>query len=126
MFVRCGKWLVIALLVLTTGTHWLALQTIAWTTMLAANLTTSSLSQAVSDTFGGEHPCPLCKTVAAGKKAEKDSEATAPMLKMEYPPVTEPIVLFAPTAFSLLPQANVFADSLSSKPPQPPPRSFFV
>jgi hypothetical protein len=126
MFARCGKWLVIILLVLTTGTHWLALQTVAWTTMLAANLTISSLSQAVSDTFDGEHPCPLCKTVAAGKKAEKESEATAPVLKMEYPPVTDQIALFAPAAFSLLPQANIFADSLSHKPPLPPPRSFFV
>jgi len=117
---------VIALLVLTTGTHWIALQTIAWTTMLAANLTTSSFTEAVSDTFDGEHPCCMCKAIEAGKKAEKKSEAVAPVLKMEYPPATEKIVLFAPSRFQLLPQNHFFADAVSSRPPFPPPRSFLV
>ena len=51
---RFGKILVIAALVLMTGAHWAALQTVAWTTMLANNLRTQSLTQAVSDTFDGE------------------------------------------------------------------------
>jgi hypothetical protein len=126
VFVRLGKCLVIALLVLTTGTHWIALQAVAWTTMLAANLTTSSFREAVSDTFDGEHPCCLCKTVAAGKKAQKESEAATPVLKMEFPLVAERIRIFAPSIFRLLPQDNVFAGLLSHKPPLPPPRSIFV
>jgi hypothetical protein len=126
VFARCGKWLVIAMLVLTTGAHWAVLQTVAWTTMLAANLTASSFSQAVSDTFDGEHPCPLCKKLAAAKKAGKKSEDAAPGLKMEYPPAAESIVLFAPASFQLLPLRNAFADSVSFKPPLPPPRGCFA
>ena len=58
--------------------------------MLAANLSSQqSLTEAVSQTFDGEHPCPLCKAIAAGKKSGKKSEAIAPVLKMEFPPVAD-------------------------------------
>lgn len=116
----------IALLVLTTGTHWIALQTIAWTTMLAANLTTSSFSQAVNDTFDGEHPCCLCKAVKAGRQTEKESKAAALVLKMEFPEMTEAIALVPPALFELLPQPEYFAEALFSRPPLPPPRSFLA
>ena len=126
MSVRCGKILVVLALVLATGLHWAALQTIAWTTMLAANLTTSSFSEAVSDTFDGGHPCCLCKAIKAAKQSEKKSEAVAPALKMEFPPVAEKIDLFPPAQFDLLPEQNIFADSLGAPPPSPPPRSLFA
>lgn len=118
--------LVVAALVLTTGAHWAALQTVAWTTMLADNLRSDSFSEAVSKTFDGEHPCCMCKAIAAAKKAEKKSEAVAPSFKMEYPPVAEKLNLFPPAQFELLPQHNFFADLFSSPPPLPPPRHFFV
>jgi len=77
---------VVAALVLTTGAHWAALQTVAWTTMLAANLSSQqSLAEAVSETFDGKHPCPLCKAITAAKKSEKKSELVSPTLKMEFP-----------------------------------------
>jgi hypothetical protein len=127
VFARFGKCLVVIALVLATGAHWAALQTIAWTTMLAANLASQqSLTEAVTQTFDGDHPCPLCKAIAAGKKSEKKSEAIAPVLKMEFPPVAERFVLIAPKLFPVFSPANTFADSVSSKPPVPPPRSFPV
>ena len=114
-------------LVLATGLHWAALQTVAWTAMFAANLASQqSLTEAVSQTFDGEHPCPLCKAIAAGKKSEKKSEAIAPALKMEFPPVADRFVLIAPKPFAVFSPVNVFADSVSSKPPVPPPRNFPV
>ena len=51
----------------TLGPQWTALQTVAWTTMLANNLRTEFVTKAVSNTFDGEHPCPLCKALAAAK-----------------------------------------------------------
>lgn len=113
-------------LVLATGLHWAALQTVAWTTMLANNLRCDSFSEAVGKTFDGQHPCCLCKAIAAAKKAEKKSEAVSPVLKMEFPPVAESTVMVSPAQFKILPQQNRFADAFSSKPPAPPPRSFFV
>lgn len=126
MFVRLGKFLVIVALVLTTGAHWAALQTVAWTTMLANNLCSKSVSEAVSETFDGRHLCPLCRAIAAAKKSEKKSEAVSQVLKMEFPPVAETPTLTSPTQFEILPPQNSFAESLSSEPPVPPPRVFFA
>lgn len=126
MFARFGKFLVVLTLVLATGAHWAALQTVAWTTMLASNLHRDSFSEAVSKTFDGEHPCCLCKAIAAAKKSEKKSEAVSPVLKMEFPPTAEKPVLFPPSHFAVLPLHDSFAESLSSKPPLPPPRGFFA
>ena len=126
MFTRCGKFLVIAVLVLTTGAHWAALQTVAWTTMLANNLRTHSVTEAVSQTFDGEHLCCLCKAIAAAKSRSKNPEAVAPILKMEFPPAAQSVVLVSPSSFQILPLKNSFAAAIPSKPPLPPPRSFFV
>lgn len=123
---RSRKLLVVIALVGATGAHWAVLQTVAWTTMLASNLCQQPVAQAVAQTFDGEHPCPLCKAIAAGKKSEKKSEAIAPVLKMEFPPVAERFVLIAPKPFAVFPTVNVFADSAFAKPPVPPPRTLFV
>ena len=123
MFARSGKVLVVLALVLTTGLHWAALQTVAWTTMLAANLTTSSVGEAVSDTFDGAHPCPLCKAITAGKKSEKQSDQTPLKLKLEFPPVAEKFVLFAPKVGEPFASVDRFAESFSPQPLLPPPRN---
>ncbi len=122
VFVRWGKIFVIAALVIMTGGHWMALQTLAWTTMLVKNLQTQSVSQAVSQTFDGEHPCCLCKAIKAGKNAEKKSETVAPVLKMEFTPVAEKIILYPPANFDCLPLENSFATAFTSPPLLPPPR----
>jgi len=118
---------VVAALVLTTGAHWAALQTVAWTTMLAANLSSQhSLTAAVSETFDGKHPCPLCRAIAAGKKSEKKSEAVSVTLKLEFPPVVQGAFIYPPLHLKMVPAANCFAASRSQKPPVPPPRGFSV
>jgi hypothetical protein len=123
---RCGKILVVLALVLTTGLHWAALQTVAWTTMFASNLRGQGITEAVTRTFDGKHPCCLCKAIAAAKKSEKKSEAVSPGLKLEFPPLVEETVLVPPAQFEMIRPQNIFADSLSLKPPVPPPRSLPV
>ena len=126
MFARRGKILVIALLVLTTGAHWAALQTVAWTKMLASNLRHDSLAEAVSKTFDGEHPCCLCKAIAAAKKSEKKSEDASPVLKMEFPPVAGNWNLIPLARSERTSRKSFVAELLSSPPPLPPPRVCFV
>jgi hypothetical protein len=123
---RLGKFLVVAALVLTTGAHWAALQTVAWTTMLASNLRSHSVSDAVAQTFDGEHLCPLCRAIAAAKKSEKKSEAVSSTVKLEFPPAAQKIFLSPPAQFEVLSAADCFAETLSQKPPVPPPRGFSV
>jgi hypothetical protein len=126
VFARSGKCLVVLALVLATGLHWAALQTVAWTTMLAGNLCGESFTEAVSQTFDGQHLCPLCRAIAAAKKSEKKSEAVASTLKMEFPPVAEHFALIPPSPVSALSRAGLFAEATFPKPPLPPPRSLFA
>ena len=115
--------MIVALLA-ASGAHWAALQSVAWTTMLAENLQSTSLSQALVKTFDGKHPCPLCKSVAAGKAAEQKSDFTVELKKLEYPPAPDRFV--TPAQFQLLPQVNFSAEALTHEPTVPPPRAFFV
>jgi len=126
VLVRCGRFFLVVILAATLGLHWTLLQTIAWTTMLADNLQSCSLHDAVVKTFDGKHPCCLCKAIAAGKKSEKKNEFTTQIQKLEFPPAGKNSVLIAPSSFELLPQGNFFAKSLPQKPPTPPPRGLFA
>jgi hypothetical protein len=124
VFFRIGKLFLILALVAMLGAHWALLQAVAWTTMLADNLHTNSFRDAVTMTFDGQHPCPICKAIAAGKKSEKKSETVSPALKLEFPPVAEHFVLIAPSQFELLPLENSSAKSSAQKPLLQPPRNF--
>jgi hypothetical protein len=126
VLIRFGKIFVIVALITTTGAHWAALQSVAWTTMLADNLRTRSLSESVSRTFDGNYPCPICRAIAAAKQSEKKSEFTAQTQKLEFTPARENFVPIAPSHFQLLQVANAFAESFSQTPLTPPPRGFFV
>jgi hypothetical protein len=121
-----GKCCVIVALVVSTGAHWAALQTVAWTAMFVDNLRTDSLVEAVTHTFDGKHPCALCKAITAGKKSEQKGEFTLQTQKLEFPPSPENFTLVAPSHFQLLPLANAFAESLPLRPPTPPPRNLFA
>ena len=117
--------LIVAVLA-ATGAHWNVLQSIAWTRMLADNLTTCSFTEALQKTFDGKHPCCLCKVIAAGKKSEQKKEFTAPIQKFEFPPVNTKLILIVPVDFRLVLPAGTCAVALSQPPPTPPPRGLFV
>src|ERR1700733_4417161 len=117
---------VVLALVATLGAHWVLLQTVAWTTMLANNLYTHSVKEAVTETFDGNHPCPLCKAIAAGKQSEKKTDFSFQSQKLEFPPAKENFVLIAPPKSKNFSAANSFAKSLTQKPLLQPPRGFFV
>jgi len=124
VFKRLGK--IVLALVAMLGAHWALLQTVAWTTMLADNLCTQPVKEAVTETFDGNHPCNICKAIAAGKQSEKKTEFSFETQKLEFPPLKENFVLIAPSLFQLLPQENFSAKSLAQKPLIQPPRGFFV
>jgi hypothetical protein len=64
----------VSVLVLSLGLHWALLQTVAWTGMLLTYSRGTSLSEAVTKTFDGQHPCALCKFVENGRAEEKEQE----------------------------------------------------
>ena len=75
MFKRLGKIFLVLALVATLGAHWALLQTVAWTTMLAENLCSHihSPRKPWTETFDGNHPCEMCKAIAAEKQSEKEN-----------------------------------------------------
>ena len=117
-----GRAALIVALCLSLGLQWFALQSFAWATMLVENARSAPLSEAVARTFDGAHPCDLCHAVAAGKKAEKKTEALPVFAKVDFicpprltlrPPAPAPFVYQALTVVAL---------TRSQPPPVPPPR----
>ena len=66
-----GRGVIVALLCVSIGLHWIALQSVAWGVMLVAYSQSCSLREAVAKTFDGKHPCNLCKHVSVAQHAPK-------------------------------------------------------
>ena len=111
------------MLLAITGGPWSVMQTVAWTAMLAGNLRAQCFSQAVTRTFDGQHPCSLCKAIAAGRKSEGKSELTPPATKLEFPPVCRSVSPVESDCALLLIVPVRIVKSLTQQPPTPPPRA---
>ncbi len=112
------------LLALSLGLHWTVMQSFAWAGMLVRRAQTETFAVALKTTFDGQHPCQVCKAVAAGKAAERHAEGTSFLPKLEIcnavtiacwiqPPSTAPLRVFE----------NGVQDRGDDAPPLPPPRS---
>ncbi|HTH49547.1 MAG TPA: hypothetical protein VMB21_18680 [Candidatus Limnocylindria bacterium] len=121
---RTVKFAAALLLSLTLGLHWAMLQSVAWTSMLVQRTQTSSFTAALKSTFDGHHPCKLCQIVRDGKGAEKKSEATLKLVKLEAsaPSETPLFVLPARPVSRLLPSPADWI-ARAEVPPVPPPRA---
>jgi len=120
---RVRNALLIVVLLAGTGAPWGALQSVAWTRMLAENLRTGSFADAISRTFDGRHPCSLCKVIASAKKSEKRAEYPPPLTKLEFPLAAQSLLLVAPTRFQVVPISSELVEPLTQPPPTPPPRA---
>lgn len=118
-----GRAATILALCLSLGFHWLALQSVAWTTMLVANVRHTPLSEAVARTFDGNHPCSLCHAVATGKKSEKKSELPAPVAKMDLICTTRTPRWLPPWVPYDYARVRCAIPKRFLSPPAPPPRS---
>ncbi len=86
MFRAAGRFVTILALCCAIGLHWIALQSLAWTTMIVEYSKHAPLRAAITQTFDGAHPCSLCHAVNAGKNSEKktDLQSTTPKIDMIY------------------------------------------
>jgi hypothetical protein len=122
VLLRLAKFILVLALASSIGLHWVVLQSVAWTSMLADNLRHDSLVQAVSHTFDGQHPCCLCKAIQAGKKAEKKSEFAPNFKTLEFPLAEEEVFFLIPPCSAPPTAPDVFARPVTQTPPTPPPR----
>lgn len=105
-----------------TGTHWLAFQSVAWTTMLAENLRTSSFQRALQRTFDGSHPCCLCKEIAKDKQTEKKSDLQVDLKKIDFSHSRFEFIFCAPSDFYEIRTTENGLASLTRAPALPPPK----
>jgi hypothetical protein len=120
---RCaGRIVTIFALCCAIGLHWIALQSLAWTTMIIDYSKRAPLRQAITQTFDGAHPCSLCHGVNKGKNSEKKSDLQSPAPKIDMIYVACPI-RFAPP-FKLFEYAldNFSFSDIRQSPLVPPPR----
>ena len=64
-----------------SGSHWMLLQTTAWTGMLIARSQRAPVAVAVETTFDGHHPCRVCWAITTGQNEEKQKEREFPAVK---------------------------------------------
>ncbi|MGH8094792.1 MAG: hypothetical protein ACREIF_15190 [Chthoniobacterales bacterium] len=123
MLTSLGRGATILALCLSLGFHWLALQSVAWTTMLVENMCHAPLSEAMAKTFDGAHPCALCHAVASGKKSEKKSEMLPTIGKMDLICTTCTLSWLPPWVPHDYPPMRAMLSERPQAPPVPPPRS---
>ncbi len=123
MFKKIAHVLLIVAVLSATGSHWLVLQGIAWSTMLVDRVHTESLSAALESTFDGHHPCCLCKKISEDRQKETKPEFTVQFKKAEltFEPVA--IIFSAPSHFVLMDSPIFGHAELTYQPPVPPPRA---
>ncbi len=121
---KLRHWLLIALCTLALGGHWALLQTVAWTNMLATNLRTCPLGEALTQTFDGKHPCAICKVIKDERGKERQESQSAPnrIVKLDLYLTAENLILSSPATDDDQPCFAIFTSSFRTKPPTPPPR----
>jgi hypothetical protein len=120
---RCvGQIATIVALCCAIELHWVALQSVAWATMIVDYSKRAPLCQAITQTFDGAHPCSLCHAVNAGKNSEKKSDLQSPAPKIDMICVSRTAVLLRPFVPFEYAARDFSFDQVGRSPPAPPPR----
>jgi len=125
---RLARTLLILALAASIGLHWMLLQSVAWVGMFADFSRDNSLRTAVTMTFDGNHPCPLCLAVKAGDDTTKQP-GKPPLFKAKD--LTCLALNDSTTSLPPIPTAQAdkpfpapaqMPSARSDTPPLPPPR----
>jgi hypothetical protein len=121
---RCiGRAVTIVALCCAIGLQWLALQSLAWTSMIIDYSKRAPLCQAIAQTFDGAHPCSLCSIVSKGKTAEKKSDLQLLTPKIDLICTRRAITLLRPFVYFEYSTSDFSFSEIGHSPPVPPPRS---
>lgn len=125
MLRRTARTLLVAVLMLSIGLHWVVLQSAAWAGMIVTySVQQGSLIEGVSQTFDNEHPCPLCSAIKQGKQSEKkDTKQVDQKKKIDFSLLATPVICLTPPAPRLQRIEWVeHGSQFQPRPPSPPPR----
>lgn len=117
--------MLVAALMISIGAQWAVLQTAAWVSMAVTyTIKAGSVSEGLSQTFDGKHPCKLCHVVKKGTDSEKkDPKQESTKKKIELF-AEDKVIVFgtAPVTDTLLHADEPSALVLAIAPPRQPPR----
>src|SRR5437764_11972950 len=120
---RCvARAVTICALCCAIGLHWIALQSLAWTTMIIDYSKRAPLCQAITQTFDGAHPCSLCHVVGKGKNSEKKQDLDSPASKIDMICASFATGIVQPFVPFEYPAGDFFSFEFGLSPPVPPPR----
>ena len=112
----------VLVLILSLGLQWALLQTVAWTGMIISYSRDASFTEAVSKTFDGQHPCPLCKVIKQSRAAEKKQEKEAPINKLTLAVIWQRPVYCFDSEREQVRAMDEFFPQRRNSPPKPRPR----
>ena len=123
--IRLARYVLVAALMISIGAQWAVLQTAAWVGMAVTySIKAGSVSEGLSQTFDGKHPCKLCCAIKKGTDSEKkDPRQETAKRKVElFAGESALLVVYAPAATSVPhadePSALVRATSPLRQPPR--------
>jgi hypothetical protein len=106
------------------GGHWVILQMGAWAGMAVSYSQQSGLLAGLSQTFDGEHPCPVCKAIECGKKREeKKAPLLSAELKKDYLATWNNFQICRDWSEVVYPAFSEQLLGIAAEPDVPPPRS---
>jgi hypothetical protein len=118
-----GRSLALAAVFTICGGHWIVLQGIAWGEMLVTALQGKTLVTAISQTFDGNHPCSICKSIQHDTAKQKRPEVQSSVAKLIFI-LDRPQDWFPPVAIGArLPIKQLVGFVRNEAPSVPPPQS---
>jgi hypothetical protein len=91
--------------------------------MVARYSQTEPIKAALSKTFDGKHPCPICKFVAKENKSEQKQETQSLLAKLDFFLASSQVSIYPPIPDPLNAAPARTPDARSETPPTPPPRT---
>lgn len=122
MTMRIGRTLALIALLNFAGAHWIILQSIAWSGMLAKQARHSHLAEAVQKTFDGAHPCSLCKGISRAQEKERKPPVRAEFHNFPLLQTSDGIAVATLEFSTALMEKTVLIPVRSRRPDHPPPR----
>jgi hypothetical protein len=120
---RLPRLLIAIALAGSIGLHWAVFQSVAWFGMVISYSQRGPLTEALSQTFDGKHPCSLCNKIAEAKKGQPKSERQFEGKKLECVDLRRPNPNLPAPSFACQHSTDTEAPLLSVRPPVPPPRT---
>jgi len=112
--------------IFSCGGQWGVLQCVAWANMIREYSGMVPLSEAVSMTFSGKYPCPICKAIAEKKNSEQQKAlALGKYDKKFFPPLAIQALKLVSSDLDY-PEFFISFRVRGDSPPTPPPRTALI